>query len=67
MAKNYHAAPSLSHGWAVSRAGSKRALRRGLTKDFAWRMARRLARGQKGIAYLHNEAGTIVTRTDYGE
>lgn len=63
----WHAMPSLYGGWSVVRGGAKRALRRGLTKERAWTTARCLARGKKGVAYLHNEDGRIACRNSYKE
>lgn len=52
-------------GWTVRRAGRSRALMLWLTRDEAWREARRLARGAGVEAYLVETNGRIIARNNY--
>jgi hypothetical protein len=68
----YHAIRS-HRGWAVRRAGSTRATSTGLTREQAFKEARRLARGvwlktgRACGAYLHYaRGGRIRSRQMYG-
>jgi len=63
--RNFHAIPHPT-GWALYRTGAKRASLTYLDRDRAWHEARRRARAQGLVAYLHDTTGRIVARNNYG-
>lgn len=63
-AASFHAVP-WNGGWSVRKAGGKRALRSFTDKTAAWSEARRRARANGSVAYLHGADGRIATKNSY--
>jgi hypothetical protein len=59
---NYHVIPYAHNGWAVRKAGSKRALKVVPSRMDAWHMACELAKRDGMVAYLHDQHGRIEKR-----
>ena len=63
--RNQHVVPR-EDGWAVRGAGNSRDTRRFETQGDAIRVARRIARNQKGELFVHGRDGRIRERRSYG-
>ena len=64
--RNQHVVPR-EDGWAVRGEGNNRDTRRFETQGDAIRVARRIARNQKGELFVHGRDGRIRERRSYGD
>jgi hypothetical protein len=62
----YHVHAAIGGGWAVRKTGSPRASLLEPTKAAAVRAAARLARSRRAMLVVHNRAGLICYRRNYG-
>lgn len=64
--KNQHVVPT-EGGWAVKRAGSKRATKVFSTQREAIKAGRKIARGQGSELLIHGKDGRIREKNTYGK